>query len=236
LCEEAVFFWRVIPVNEAGSALPPYKAWSFTTAPRLFNPPQNLAVTGGIDYAILSWEAPIDNSATDFIGYRVYRSFELGDSFTAISGVNPITALAFTDTNLLTLGVPTIWYLVVAIYTNPDGVSVPSNVTYFQLPCDEDNDLAETISTALFNNFPNPFNPDTTIRFDLASAGNVSIQIFNIRGQRVITLLNEYVSAGHHSITWRGVNEHGTPVGSGIYFFKMETEGYSFVNRMVLLK
>jgi hypothetical protein len=90
--------------------------------------------------------------------------------------------------------------------------------------------------TALQGNFPNPFNPVTQIRFDLAQAGNVAIEVYNIRGQRVKTLTNEEWQAGRHTIEWNGTDSNGRIVGSGVYFYTMRVGEYSSTRRMVLMK
>jgi len=92
------------------------------------------------------------------------------------------------------------------------------------------------IYTALQGNYPNPFNPTTTIRFDLANAGNVKIEIFNIRGQRVNSLMNSELEAGRHSVEWNGTDESGRIVSSGVYFYTMQAGEFSSTRRMILMK
>jgi hypothetical protein len=91
-------------------------------------------------------------------------------------------------------------------------------------------------ATALKGNYPNPFNPSTTVAFDLAEPSIVSIDIFNLKGQKVKTLANKHFSAGTHTLVWNGADNEGVPVGSGIYFYRMTTENYSSIKRMMLLK
>ena len=93
-----------------------------------------------------------------------------------------------------------------------------------------------TFETKLLNNYPNPFNPETVISYSLAVASILQIDIYNLKGQRVKTLINEYKPAGEYSVVWNGRDDNGQSVGSGIYFYKMETEDYSAVKRMVLMK
>ena len=90
--------------------------------------------------------------------------------------------------------------------------------------------------TTLQPNYPNPFNPSTTIRFDKAIDGNVRIDIYNIRGQRVHTLADEHFPAGNHWLEWHGVDSNGRNVASGVYFLRMQTNEYSATRRMVLMK
>ncbi len=92
------------------------------------------------------------------------------------------------------------------------------------------------LETNLYQNYPNPFNPTTTIRFDLNKAEYIKIQVYNIKGQLVKTLVNKNLEAGIHSIVWEGDSEDNSPVPSGIYYYKMQTEEYEKINRLILLK
>jgi len=92
------------------------------------------------------------------------------------------------------------------------------------------------LSNVLNPNFPNPFNPETTISYQLADKGPVSIDIFNARGQLVRHLLNETKEAGQHSVVYDGRDNNGNPVASGLYFYKMKTGKFSSTRKMVLMK
>jgi len=85
-------------------------------------------------------------------------------------------------------------------------------------------------------NYPNPFNPNTTIAFNLPSAGRTRVQVYNIKGQLVNTLLNEEMTAGNHTVHWNGKDVAGHGVTSGIYFYRVECGMDSVVNKMILLK
>jgi hypothetical protein len=88
----------------------------------------------------------------------------------------------------------------------------------------------------LYQNYPNPFNPTTTIRFQIADPGMVSLKIFNVAGQLVRTLVNEPVKAGYYEIPWNGINNNGHNVASGVYFYRLDTPGYSRALKMVILR
>ena len=88
----------------------------------------------------------------------------------------------------------------------------------------------------LDNNYPNPFNPVTTIRFVLPSAMDVKVEIYNSLGQRVTTLVDGKRHAGQHIINWSGIDSKGRPVSSGIYFLRLSTESYSKTLKMMLMK
>ncbi|MCK4297054.1 MAG: T9SS type A sorting domain-containing protein, partial [Candidatus Marinimicrobia bacterium] len=84
---------------------------------------------------------------------------------------------------------------------------------------------------SLFHNYPNPFNPTTTIRYSLPNSGLVSIDVYNLVGQRVETLVNEKKSAGSHKVVWDGKDSP-----SGIYFYRIQAGDFSQTKKMVLMK
>jgi hypothetical protein len=89
---------------------------------------------------------------------------------------------------------------------------------------------------ALSQNYPNPFNPTTTINYQLPKATETRLEIFNLRGQRVATLVDRKEAAGYYSITWDGKDEYGNHVASGVYLYRLETEGFVKVRKLVLLR
>ena len=86
------------------------------------------------------------------------------------------------------------------------------------------------------SNFPNPFNPETTISFFLPTDENVTIEIFNIRGQKINTLAMDNMIAGHHSVVWNGTNTIGDSVSSGVYLYRIQASTSTFNGRMLLMK
>ena len=92
------------------------------------------------------------------------------------------------------------------------------------------------VGNRLLGNFPNPFNPSTTIQFSIENIENVMINVYNMRGQRIRTLVNDYHEAGVHSVVWDGRDEKGYLVGSGIYLYRMETINGTQIQRMLLMK
>ena len=88
----------------------------------------------------------------------------------------------------------------------------------------------------LKQNYPNPFNPNTTIEYYLPKPAQVKLSIYNILGQQVKTLVNEYQTAGNRRIVWDGKDERGTSVASGIYFYKLSTPDFAETKKMLLIK
>ncbi len=90
--------------------------------------------------------------------------------------------------------------------------------------------------TALCGNYPNPFNPETTINFDLKENSPVTIDVYNIKGQRIATVADGDFNAGHHSVVWNGIDNNGKQVSSGVYFYKMHSGTYTKSRKMILIK
>jgi len=88
----------------------------------------------------------------------------------------------------------------------------------------------------LYQNYPNPFNPNTTIRYDLPKKTNVKIVIYNLLGQKVISLVNEVQDAGQKQVLWDSNNENGEAVGSGIYIYNFTAGDIVMTGKMVLLR
>lgn len=111
-------------------------------------------------------------------------------------------------------------------------------VVYENTPSDiqEDHFAKSPEKINLYQNYPNPFNPTTTIQFKLPEKSDVSLRIYDITGKLVRTLMNEEKEAGYHSVIWDGNDEQGAAIHSGVYFYKIETDGYSDVKRCVMLK
>lgn len=89
---------------------------------------------------------------------------------------------------------------------------------------------------SLEQNYPNPFNPDTKIRFSLPTASHVKLELFNMLGQSVMVLVDEYLSAGLKEVSWNGVNANGQQVASGMYLYRITTDEFTDSKTMVLLK
>ncbi|MBT5143213.1 MAG: T9SS type A sorting domain-containing protein [Gemmatimonadetes bacterium] len=90
---------------------------------------------------------------------------------------------------------------------------------------------------ALQNNYPNPFNPETTIKYQLPEAGEVTLEIYNMLGQVVNTLVNDYQTAGRYVIQWDATNNNGQSLSSGVYFYRISAGGeFQSIKKMLLLK
>ena len=101
---------------------------------------------------------------------------------------------------------------------------------------DEDANINIPGRYSLSQNYPNPFNPSTEIKFTIASHEKVSLVIYDLLGRKIITLVNDDIIPGEHKIVWNGNNDSGRGVASGIYLYKLTTDNYSKVRKMVFLK
>ncbi len=99
-----------------------------------------------------------------------------------------------------------------------------------------DDSRNNPLTFKLYENYPNPFNPSTNIKFDLPETDRVKLAVFNILGQKVRTLANKTFSAGSHVVSWDGKDDQGKALSSGIYFLKLQSKKYSAVRKMVLMK
>jgi hypothetical protein len=88
----------------------------------------------------------------------------------------------------------------------------------------------------LGQNYPNPFNPQTQIEFNLVQASKVKLTVYNLLGQKVVTLVDEVLPAGKHVVGWNGEDQSGLALSSGPYFYRLEYGEFSQVGKMTLLK
>ncbi len=103
-------------------------------------------------------------------------------------------------------------------------------------PTDVDDDAALPTSFSLQQNHPNPFNPTTTISFSIPRGGHVSLDVLNILGQRVNTLVDENYPAGTHEVMWDGKDNNGSPAATGIYFYRITSNEFTSTRKMLLVK
>lgn len=85
-------------------------------------------------------------------------------------------------------------------------------------------------------NYPNPFNPSTQISFTLSSPANINLTIYNLKGQKVKSLLTDKLNSGNHSVKWDGKDDNNLAVGSGVYFYRLQYNNHSVSRKMILIK
>ncbi len=111
------------------------------------------------------------------------------------------------------------------------------HLSYSSTSIEEQGSEKTTASNfSLYQNYPNPFNPTTMIKYVLPQPAKVEINVYNILGQKIKTLINAIQESGKYSVTWDGKDLKGRTVASGIYFYKMEAGDYTCVRKMIMLK
>ena len=98
----------------------------------------------------------------------------------------------------------------------------------------EENNLPGGFS--LSANYPNPFNPETTISYILPEASKVQINIYNLLGQHVKTLVNEFKPVGDYSVQWDGTNDAGEKLTNGVYIYRMQAESFVESKKLMMIK
>jgi hypothetical protein len=188
--------------------------------------PLAVAFTGfeavGLDNGVqLRWEV-ID--AADVKGYNVYRSGDAGRNFEKLnhSGLLPATASSYVDGSVRQG----------KEYTYRIGAVEPGEEVFSM------NQSAQASVTAarLEQNWPNPFNPTTQIRFLLPSPHNARVYIYNAQGQLVRRLFDGIASPGENVVTWDGTNDQGIKVSSGVFYYKLTAGKYTETRKMVMVK
>ena len=106
----------------------------------------------------------------------------------------------------------------------------------YEPPVNVDEKLIISQSIINLSNYPNPFNPITNIAYSIIDAGNVTLEVYNLRGQLVKTLVNEVKDTGSYSVSWDGTNDSGKSVSSGVYFYQLKAGKYTSTKKMILMK
>jgi hypothetical protein len=119
-------------------------------------------------------------------------------------------------------------------YANDIGIRIRTSPTLI-VDADDIHDSSPS-DFSLSHNYPNPFNPATTIEYELRKESHVDISIYNLLGQKVSTVVDGVKSAGEHSARWDGTDYDGKHVPSGVYFYRIASRGYTDSKKMLLLR
>jgi len=190
--------------------------------------PENLTGEAGGGFVDLEWTAS-GYQDEDLAYYRVYRS--------NTSGFIPGDNLLLSETAALILqdetASGTVFYLVTAV-DGHGNESEPSNELMVEVGLSSVEDTP--VSFRHHGNFPNPFNPQTNIAFDLPAAGHVRVTVFDAAGYQVADLVNETMAAGQHKVRWNGLDKRGRTVASGTYFSQVKTNQGRVTKSMSLVR
>lgn len=212
------------------------------------NEPYNLTASSGDGYVHLDWNSPDEGDVTKPTSARPFRrrpGSTAGDG-PALTGYNVYRSENDTTWNMVAhIDTTSLWldssvtighvysYFVTAIYdigqshrTDVVDISPVVGIGHGDRP----------LKFTLYQNHPNPFNPASTIRFDLAEPAATKLEIFNVLGQRVKTLVNQNLGAGEHTVSWRGEDDLGRKVASGVYMYRLQSGSHTTVRKMMLVK
>jgi hypothetical protein len=196
-------------------------------------PVTSIAISGFSNYTAMT-SITIPNSITN-IGSQAFADCTSLTNIVIPLSVSNIGANAFWGcTNLI---------IYAEAPSQPAGWNVnwnPGNrpVVWGHVVSDCDITIEVMPATTLVGNFPNPFNPTTSIQYQVSGSEDqlVRIDVYNIKGQLVRTLVNDMHSAGEYSVVWNGTDGYGRSVGSGLYLYRMTAGEYTSVRRMIMLK
>ena len=188
--------------------------------------PANLAVAYSGDGNQLAWDPCPDE---DFHYFNIYRSTDPGFVPSPADLVHSATVASWID-------------------PEPDGWDVHYKVTALDYAGNESDAASPGSVTAvgdpslpraygLHPNVPNPFNPSTTIRYDVpAGGGAVTFRVYDVQGKLVRTLVDGMQTGGRKSVTWDGRNDRGRSVSSGVYFYRLQSPGFAKTLKMTLVQ
>ncbi len=191
---------------------------------------------------IVSW---LGNGESFDVSYRIYRktgggAFVLYDSVSNTG--HPLRGYPYSwmDPEVAGSGITTISYYLKArnksqnsIRVSPSSDTVSTTYGYY---LQKQTTRHSPSDFKLFQNFPNPFNPSTSISFEIPEEGMVELKVYNLLGQHVRTLVNEIRSSGLHATIWDGRDKQGRSVGGGIYLYTVATKDALLCRKMILLK
>ncbi len=226
----------------------------FTTLRR----PQKLTRTANAAIAYRNGQGGPDSEKEDVTRYNFFLGLDpngvpkSGGPFDIWTGVIPGDQRTIMSSGPFTFtagDTQTIWYAYVGALGANDSAAVDTLKHYATLMHQQFqgnmNDIVVGIGERtgqqvpgfkLYANYPNPFNPSTTIRYNLPKESRVSLKIYNVLGQEVRTLVNAWKGIGEHTVVWDGRNNWRHAVSSGVYLYRLEVDGKARVRKMMLIR
>lgn len=165
-------------------------------------------------------------------------NFEVGTVYSLSDNTNQINfRTTFYDADYIETAIPSEPFSLIGILNSrTDGNYItPRSLADFA-PTGNFDTVYPINSHKLIGNYPNPFNPNTSIAFELKNQTFANLSIYNVRGQKVITLVNETLNAGQHAINWNGKDENNKDMATGVYYYKLSTPDTIQVKKAILMK
>jgi len=174
--------------------------------------------------------------------YNIQDSLYTNPNITAKRQWSVISGAAGMENNLMAIQfIPSTGYILwsTATLASP-AYSLPGLVlntdALFVHPVAVSDPTSPEVYSLILTNYPNPFNPNTTISYSVPKGGMTTLRIYNLKGQIVRTLVNAELAAGAHDVTWNGIDDQGRTVSSGLYFYRLTSSGKTLTRKMVLTK
>ncbi len=238
LVDNTQYFWQVITMDQNGGISQSEDAMFWTDlAPEapvgfaLVSPEDD--VTGLSDMPVFLWESAVDPDPLDYATYTLQVATDSSFSNIAFQ-TNTNADVGHEMSEALPIDTE-YWWRVIA--TDTDSLSTESEVYKFTVGyVSVAEGIALPTEYVMQQNFPNPFNPSTTLRYGIPEEASVSLIIYDIRGNRVKTITAEFQPAGWYEHVWNGMDESGLPVSTGLYLTRLQAGSYSKVIKMLYLK
>ncbi len=245
------YYYRILPLDSNGKG--ENKARTFETTPPLTSIPYPYVIYGrmveeggnqiedrGLVYAKVVHEGKESDRISATASASGYWSLNLGNLRDRVTG-DPFQYLSGDDVVLEYYGSSGRY----GIHKGEVGTDTPQDISELiltetitmKLPDLDENDSGDVPQAyTLFQNFPNPFNPETEISYDMPEDNHVWLRIYNLLGQPVRTLVDEHQKASHYVVRWDGMDDNGTDLASGIYFYRILTDNFVSSKRMLLMR
>ncbi len=178
----------------------------------------------------LSWAEPEDN---DFQYFALYRSTTENFDPKGTKPLTTVTGTKYADTDVQ---VGTKYYYWLSAFDVAGNESKFSRASFTVGIAERGGSGSVPTEYALEQNYPNPFNPETTIKYQLSGSSFVRLRIFSALGQEVRTLVEGVQPAQYYSIMWDGRDNAGNQLPTGLYFYRLETEKFTAVKKMVMMR
>lgn len=243
LSGETTYYWHVSATNVAGTGSYS-ETWEFTTDAAIFVSLSAFSAEPAHSGVLVKWTTESEINVAGFIlerstgldnpqNWQVLASFQTHDALKSKGDLSSRAFYEFQDKKVESGN---------TYHYRLSEVSLTGNVFVYdtiqiQLPTISSTESAsnEAKMTLLEPPLPNPFNPQTTIRYNLAKGGHVDIDVFDVTGRKIRTLICEYQTAGRHTIHWTGRDNYGTQMASGAYLIVMRTKDHIQKHKVILL-
>ncbi len=192
--------------------------------------PQNVTAFSSRNNVTLRWDEPTD---ADFRYFAVYRSNTSGFDPKGTAPVITLSGTEFTDLDLATGS--TLYYRVSAFDFSGNESEYSPEVAVVVTSVVQQVSAIPT-EYALNQNYPNPFNPQTTIKYQLPQLAHVRLSVYTVLGSEVRRLVDRTQEAAYHTVIWDGLDDQGNQMPSGVYVYRLESNGFTAIKKMTLMK